>query len=210
MRLDKDESYQRGLREWQVKMTALEEAYEPEEEVKEEPWLDGGPVAGYDSDEEAYYELPSLTAPARLALTAFRHLDPQVAVHGSQALGLADAASDLDLLASIALRQLLNQVRGDEAWQLLEHVPCARVPRVLLRHVPTGQLVDVVEAKADPLAREKDDWLRRKLEQPEAAFWGHLEPPELDSSGDSRVFPMFFHGFLDSLGTFYGFSRVFM
>ena len=43
LRLDKDEGYQRGLREWQVKMT--EDVYEPE--VKEEPWL-----TGYESEEE--------------------------------------------------------------------------------------------------------------------------------------------------------------
>ncbi|CAK9050596.1 Bardet-Biedl syndrome 5 protein homolog [Durusdinium trenchii] len=98
------------------------------------------------------------------ALEAFRRLDPEAEVHGSHALGLWDERSDLDLLTTKPLVQLLQVLRSSKGCplELVEYVASARVPRLRLR---CGQVeLDVVEGGRDPEALAKDQFIRRWLE----------------------------------------------
>eukprot|EP00747_Dinoflagellata_sp_TGD_P216485 gnl/TRDRNA2_/TRDRNA2_89028_c0_seq1.p1 gnl/TRDRNA2_/TRDRNA2_89028_c0~~gnl/TRDRNA2_/TRDRNA2_89028_c0_seq1.p1 ORF type:complete len:317 (-),score=46.32 gnl/TRDRNA2_/TRDRNA2_89028_c0_seq1:91-1041(-) len=117
---------------------------------------DGGSASGNDA---------SVGEPWQDALAAFhQRFDPKAQVHGSRALGLAAADSDLDVLVSVPLQRILSLVRRKSCgFVLVRSVPTARVPRVLLRHKRTQVLVDAVEAVRDPHALAKDALVNRWL-----------------------------------------------
>eukprot|EP00439_Symbiodinium_sp_Y106_P087124 s181_g40.t1 len=100
------------------------------------------------------------------ALEAFRCFDAGAELHGSQVLGLADEASDVDILSSKPVHQLLKALRNQKLqdFELSESVMAARIPRVIVRHKKTGLLLDVVESCRDPHAHAKDALVRSWLD----------------------------------------------
>lgn len=98
-------------------------------------------------------------------MTCFlQKLDPEAVLHGSRACGFTDPSSDVDLLSSKPLRVLVAAMRETSlGFDLIEHITTARVPRLLLKHRPSGVVLDVVEARHDPLALKKDAYLRSWL-----------------------------------------------
>lgn len=89
-------------------------------------------------------------------------------MHGSHATGLARADSDLDLLTSLPLEDLVQELRGTRlstCFSIVEHVHHAQVPRLILHHVTTGLQVDVVTKSADLRASERDHIFHTLLQQ---------------------------------------------
>eukprot|EP00435_Cladocopium_sp_Y103_P055344 s186_g18.t1 len=139
-----------------------------------------GQLDAYDSSEETdtSEEAPPVSQRAAAyaphvgpALDAFWTLDPDAEVHGSHQVGLWDEYSDLDLLTTQPLHQLLRRLRTGgvpSSLTLLEHVAQARVPRLLLKH-RSGVVLDVVEAKRDPYAVAKDRFVAQRLADANAA-----------------------------------------
>ncbi|CAE7390746.1 unnamed protein product [Symbiodinium sp. CCMP2592] len=127
-----------------------------------------GSDAGTDaSDGQLRASSPSTgSSKVSCALEAFRCFDPGAELHGSQVLGLADEASDVDILSSKPVHQLLKALRNQKLhdFELSESVMAARIPRVIVRHRKTGLLLDVVESCRDPHAHAKDALVRSWLD----------------------------------------------
>eukprot|EP00746_Dinoflagellata_sp_MGD_P121286 gnl/MRDRNA2_/MRDRNA2_56508_c0_seq1.p1 gnl/MRDRNA2_/MRDRNA2_56508_c0~~gnl/MRDRNA2_/MRDRNA2_56508_c0_seq1.p1 ORF type:complete len:352 (-),score=55.24 gnl/MRDRNA2_/MRDRNA2_56508_c0_seq1:1-1056(-) len=94
------------------------------------------------------------------AASDFQAIDGTAVVHGSRATGLAHENSDVDMLTSLPLSELLDIVSLAEGpgskFDLIENVNRARVPRVRLNHKATGIEVDVINRESDPHSLNRD------------------------------------------------------
>ena len=118
-------------------------------------------------EEHLQSDLPNLPNPGvSRAFRAFKRFDAGAVLHGSQAVGLADELSDVDILSSKPVHQLLKALRNEKlpSFELSEAVMSARIPRIIMRHKRTGRTLDVVEASRDPWAQAKDDMICRWLQ----------------------------------------------
>ena len=118
------------------------------------------------SDGQLQASSPPTSSKVSCAFEAFRRFDAGAELHGSQVLGLADEASDVDILSSKPVHQLLKALRNQKLqdFELSESVMAARIPRVIVRHRQTGLLLDVVESCRDPYAHAKDALVRSWLD----------------------------------------------
>ncbi|CAE8733181.1 unnamed protein product [Polarella glacialis] len=74
----------------------------------------------------------------------------------------------VDILTSMPLEALVKEVRAEGSFlhahfEVLEHVSCAKIPRLVLRHASTSTEVDVISDLADPSAPVRDEVTRSLL-----------------------------------------------
>eukprot|EP00439_Symbiodinium_sp_Y106_P036606 s357_g4.t1 len=93
----------------------------------------------------------------------FVRLDRNAELHGSRRIGVGCADSDVDVVSSVTLKQLVDMLRSNASaspareFELLEHVSWARVPRVILKHKLTNIEVDVINCQLDHQSHERDE-----------------------------------------------------
>jgi len=112
------------------------------------------------------YRVDDRLQPWEHALRDFRCLDITAAVHGSYATGLAREGSDLDVLTSRPLSKLVDDLNRPDTplgFTIVEHVPKAKIPRLILHHEATGIEVDVICTSADLGAAQRDAVFRLLL-----------------------------------------------
>ena len=127
---------------------------------------DAGDASDAEAPQAGVSQTSRVSSRVSCAFRAFQHFDSGAELHGSQVLGLADDASDVDILSSKPVHQLLKALRNQKlpAFELSESVMAARIPRVIVRHRKTGLLLDVVETCRDPDAKAKDVMVNRWLQ----------------------------------------------
>ncbi|CAL1146335.1 unnamed protein product [Cladocopium goreaui] len=91
----------------------------------------------------------------------FRRLDAKAELHGSRRVGIGCSDSDVDVVSSMTLEEIVEITRSrasPRAFEIDEHVRWARVPRLLLRHRPTDIQVDIIcQNQLDSQSNKRDE-----------------------------------------------------